>query len=216
MNSRIPRWRLALHDGVDGLQRRRQRRAVVVVVEEVAVQVERVDEVELQHVDEIDAHRPAALDADRMLGEVMADRVDRIDLVLVVEVGVEPVHHHHEFLPLLVLGRAEQAGARDRRLLGMPRRIGIDDEGAVHPLVDVPLQRQRVAVIEVAAERQGVELVDELAAGIDHAGAGNAVHARGMDAVEMHRVRMRSLIRKTMRRRSPSVARKVGPGTRPL
>ncbi len=46
--------RLALHDRVDGAQRRRQRRAVVVVVEEVGVQVERVDRIELGDVDEID------------------------------------------------------------------------------------------------------------------------------------------------------------------
>ena len=48
----------------------------------------------------------------------------------------------------------------------MARRVGVDDEGAVQALVDVPLQRQRVAVVEVAAERLGVELVDELAAGL--------------------------------------------------
>ena len=52
--------RLALHDRVDGAQRRRERRAVVVVVEEVAVQVERVDRVELGDVDEIDP-APASL-----------------------------------------------------------------------------------------------------------------------------------------------------------
>ena len=92
----------------------------------------------------------------------MGDGVDGIDLVLAVEIGVEGVHHHDEFLPARVLGRAEQPRARRLALLGMARRIGIDDEGAVHALVDVPLQRQRVAVVEVAAERTGVELVDEL------------------------------------------------------
>ncbi len=35
------------------------------------------------------------------------------------------------------------------------------------PLCDVPFQRQRVAVIEVAAEGTGVELVDELVARFD-------------------------------------------------
>ena len=44
-----------------------ERRAVVVVVEEVGVEVERVDRVELGDVDEIDAHRPRPLDADRPL-----------------------------------------------------------------------------------------------------------------------------------------------------
>ena len=93
-----------------------------------------------------------------------------------------------------VLRRAEQARAGDVGMLGMAGRIGIDDEGAVHALVHVPLQRQRVAVIEVAAERLGVELVDELLARIDQAGARHAVHARRMDAVEMHRVRMRAVV----------------------
>ena len=55
---------------------------------------------------------------------------------------------------------------------GMPRRIGIDDEDAVHAFVDVARQRQRMAVIEMAAERPGLELVDELAAGRDEPAPG--------------------------------------------
>ena len=116
-------------------------------------------------------HRLAADDRDRVLGIVMRHRVDGVDLVLAIEVGVEAVHHHDELLPLPVLGRAEEARAGNVGLLGMTRRIGIDDEGAVHALVDVPLQRQGVAVIEVAAEREGVELVGEFLAGADLAGA---------------------------------------------
>ena len=170
--------RLALHDQVDRLQRRRQRRALVVIVEEIGVQVERVDRVELDDVDQVDADRPAADDPDRPLHVGVRDRVDGIDLVLAVEIGVEGVHHHHEFLPVGVLGRAEQPRAGDVGLLGVAGRIGIDDEGAVHALVDVPLQRQRMAMIEVAAERLGVELVDELLARTDQPGARHAVHAR--------------------------------------
>ena len=56
--------------------------------------------------------------------------------------------------------------------------------------MDVPLQRQRMAVIEVAAEGLGVELVGEGLARLHQPGARNAVHARGMDAVEVHRVRV--------------------------
>ena len=120
----------------------------------------------------------------------MGDGVRRIDFVLAVEIGVEGVHHHDHFLPLAIFRRAQQARAGDIGMLGMAGGVGIDDEGAVHALVQVPLQRQRVAVVEVAAERLGVELVDEFLARIDHAGSRNAVHAGGMDAVEMHRVRM--------------------------
>ena len=121
-------------------------------------------------------------------------RVDGVDLVLAVEVGVEGVHHHDELLPLAG-SRACRGGASGRRrLLGMPRRVGIDDEGAVHALVDVPLQRQGVAVVEVAAEREGVELVDELLAGADLAGARHAVHAGRVDAVEVHGVRVRAVV----------------------
>ena len=72
--------------------------------------------------------------------------------------------------------------------------VRVDDEGAVHPLVDVPLQRQGVAVVEVAAERPRVELVDELTARLDHSGARHAVHARRVDAVEVHRVRVGALV----------------------
>ena len=54
---------LALHHRVDRPERRRQRGAVVVVVEEVAMQVQRVDRVELGDVDEVDAQPAGALDA---------------------------------------------------------------------------------------------------------------------------------------------------------
>ena len=51
----------------------------------------------------------ADLDANRLVHEVVRDRVDRVDLVVGVEVGVEPVHHHHE-----LVGRRRAASA-DRR-----------------------------------------------------------------------------------------------------
>ena len=105
-------------------------------------------------------------------------------------------------------------------MLRMAGRIGVDDEGAVHALVDVPLQRQGVAMIEVAAERPRVELVDELTARLDHSRARHAVHARRVDAVEVHRVRMGAFVaeddpqpvafgRANGRARHPPV---VGPG----
>jgi hypothetical protein len=125
---------------------------------------------------------------------MVRDRVDGIDLVLAIEVGVEAVHHHDEFLPLPVLGRAEEARAGNVGLLGMTRRIGIDDEGAVHALMDVPLQRQCMAVIEVASEGDGIELVGERFTGADLAGAGDAIHAGRMNAVEVHRVTMRAVV----------------------
>ena len=50
--------RLALHDQIDGLQRWRQRRSLIVVVEEIGMQVERVDRVKFDDIDEIDANRP--------------------------------------------------------------------------------------------------------------------------------------------------------------
>lgn len=183
---------LALHDRVDRPQRRRQRGAVIVVVEEVGVQVEGVDRVELGDVDEVDPHRPGPLDRDGLLRIGVRHGVDGVDLVLVVEIGVEGVHHHDQLLPPGVLGRAQQPAARRLGLVGMAGGIGVDDEGAVHALVDVTAQRHEVAVIEVAAEGEGVELVDELAAGFGHAGAGHPVHPRRMDAVEMHGVGMRA------------------------
>ena len=80
----------------------------------------------------------------------MRDRVDGVDLVLAIEVVSKPfimTNSCHS------RSRAcREAGAGHLSLLGMTRRIGVDDEGAVHALVDVPLQRQGVAVIEMAAE----------------------------------------------------------------
>ena len=77
---------------------------------------------------------------------------------------------------------------------GGTRRLRIDDEDAVEPLVNVALQRNRVAVIEMQAERLGVELVDELAARHHLMFGQRPVHLRRMPAVEMNRVRVRALI----------------------
>ena len=43
----------------------------------------------------------------------------------------------------------------------MALRIGVDDEGAVEPFVQVALQGDGVAMIEMAAKGPGVELVNE-------------------------------------------------------
>ena len=122
-----------------------------------------------------------------MLHIVEGDRVDRVDLVLAVEGGVEGVHHHHELLPLRRLRVVGVAGLGRVPVLG---RVGVDDEGAVEPLVDVAFQGRGVAVVEVAAEGLGRELVDELVADLDLAPAdpGDAVVEGAVDAVEVHRV----------------------------
>ena len=60
--------------------------------------------------------------------------------------------------------------------------------------MDVPLQRHRVAVIEVQAERLGVELVDEPRARHDLVLGQRAVHLGRMPAVKVDRVRMRALV----------------------
>jgi hypothetical protein len=110
---------------------------------------------------------------------VEADRVDRVDLVGVVEVGVEAVHHHRQLVGLLATV------------------LGIDDEEAVEALGDVRGERARVAVVVVDPERGRVELVgeplprpDETAAAV-LADARHPVHEGGVDAVEVDRVRMR-------------------------
>ena len=78
-----------------------------------------------------------------------------------------------------------------------------------------------MTVVEVAAERLRVELVGKACAGLDRAAAalladpGHPVHRVGMDAVEVNRVRVLGGM-KLIRSRSPSRARSVGPGTRPL
>ena len=67
---------------------------------------------------------------------------------------------------------------------------------AVEALGDVRRQRHHVAVVEVQAERLGVELVDELLAGVDLpataalADPRHAVHEVGVDPVEVDRVRV--------------------------
>ena len=88
-------------------------------------------EIEFGDVDQVDADEPPDGDPDRIDHVGVGDGVDGVDFVLVVEVGVEAVHHHHE----LVGGR--------------PAAARIDDERAVEPLVDVALERNGVTVIQV-------------------------------------------------------------------
>ena len=152
-----------------------QRRAGREVLEEVPVDVERVEEVELEHVHEVDPHQLVALHRHRLLACTRSGiGVDGVDLVRAVEVGVEAVHDHDELVRL-----------------GAPL-LGVDDECAVEALGDVRRQRGRVAVVEVQAERVGVELVDGSTAGLDQAGTGawDAVAASRVEAVEVDRVRV--------------------------
>src|ERR671921_989840 len=70
--------------------------------------------------------------------------VHGVDLIRAVEVGVEAVHDHHKLVGLLA---------------PLPR---VYDESTVEPLLDVLLEGHDVAMVQVAPERFGVELVDEL------------------------------------------------------
>src|SRR5690606_22840382 len=67
-----------------------------------------------------------------------------------------------------------------------------DDERAVHALVDVPFERSGVAMVEMATERVGVELVGEHASRRDGAPvlAVHPVHLGGMETMEVHGVWM--------------------------
>ena len=202
-SSRMPRW--PWHCMIVSVNSARlERRAGREVVEEVGVHVERVDLVELEHVHEVDPHQLVLPDPHRLVHVREADRVDRVDLVGEVEVRVEAVHHHHQLVGL-------------RAAL-----LRVDDERAVHAARDVLRERLDMAVVEVQAERLGVELVGDRLAGLDHSqpDARQPVHAGRVDAVEVDRVRMRgavaeadaqplALTRAQRRRRNAAV---VGPG----
>jgi hypothetical protein len=143
------------------------------------VDVKRVDRVELHHVHEVDPNELCATNAHGRVHEMERNRVDRVDLVVLVEVRVERVLHHQELV---------------RRGTPFDR---IDDERPVEAFRDVPGQRRGVAVVQMQPERLGLELVGELLADLDQAAAdvltdpGRAVHLRRVDAVEVNGVRMR-------------------------
>src|SRR6185312_14340703 len=142
-------------------------------VEEVSVDVERVDRVELDDVDEIDPNELAQLHTHRVVHEMESDGVDGVDLVVLVEVRIECVLHHYELI-----------------CLRTPLRR-VDDEHAIETLCDVAGERQRVAVIQVQPERAGLELVRELLSDVDQSAAdvladsGRPVHRGGVDPVEV-------------------------------
>ena len=72
----------------------------------------------------------------------MGHRVDGVDLVLIIEIRVEPVHHHDHFLPDSVFRRAVLARPGDGDGLGIEIgvQIGVrvDDEAAIKALMNMP------------------------------------------------------------------------------
>src|SRR6266850_4396385 len=164
---------LTEHYGV-GLLRRRQRRASPEDVEEHPVQVQAVDQIELGDVDQVDADETADRHTNRIVHVRVGHRVHGVDLVVCVEIGVERVHHHDQFV-----GRRTGAAR-------------IDNERPVKSLVNVPLQRNGVAMIEVQSERIRVELVDEALTRLNLVLRQRTVHRRLVPAMKMKGVRVRA------------------------
>src|SRR5437870_1296556 len=87
------------------------------------------------------------------------------------------------------------SGVPSRREAALSRasvaiRLGVDDECAIKALVNVALQRNRMAVIEMTTEWLRIEFICELLARLHQAGARHTVHAPGVDAVKMHGMRL--------------------------
>ena len=134
---------LGLHDGV-GEFGGRQAGAGGVVVEKVGMQMEGVDQVELQDVDQVNAHGLVYFELDGMVLIMEGDAVDGVEIVLIVKVDIQTMHDHDHFVI-------------DRRAA----TFGIDDERAVQTFGDMARQRENMTMIQMQAERLGVELVDE-------------------------------------------------------
>ena len=161
--------RLALHDGVNRFQRRRKRGAVVVVVEEISVQVKRVDRVEFGNVDQINSLKLIASDWNRFIHVGKRDGVSGIDLVVPVEIRIEAIHNHHHLVHIFVFRVLRVASSSYASLVpSIATWVRIDDEGAVETFVNVAFQRDGVAVVEVAAHRKGIKFIDRAFAWVDH------------------------------------------------
>src|SRR3954454_13304107 len=89
-------------------------------------------------------------------------------------------------------------------------RIRVDDERAVEPLVNMPLQRAGVAVIKMKSERLSREFIRVLIADCDLAtpNAGDAIMKRAVNAMKVHRVRMRAGVREMDPEQVPLVGAK--------
>ena len=116
------------------------------------MQVERVDQVKLQDIDQVNAYLFAYLDPDGVHMVMERDGVHRVEIVLVVEIDVKSIHHHHQFM---VYRRAAS--------------WGIDDERAIQALGNMARQGEGVAVVQVQAKRLGIKLIRECLAGLYHA-----------------------------------------------
>ena len=73
-------------------------------------------------------------------------------------------------------------------------RIRINHKQAVHAFVQMPGQRQCMAMIKMAAEWLCIEFINELFARVDDTGPWHAVHPRRMDPMEMQGMRVRSIV----------------------
>ena len=66
------------------------------------------------------------------------------------------------------------------------RRIGVDHKHAIHALVHVAFQRQGMTMVEMAAKWLGIKFIGEFFAWPDQPRPRHTVHARRVNAVEMH------------------------------
>src|SRR6266508_1244438 len=140
------------------------------------MQMERVDEVEFQNIDEIDTNLFTDSDLDGMILIMKGNSIDRIEIICVIEVYINAVHHHDQFL--------------------IHRRtpfFRIYDEHPIESLRNMACQRENMTMIEVETKRLCIKLVDKIASRFDESArtrARYAVHFTGMEAMKVHRVRM--------------------------
>ena len=143
-----------------------------VIAEEVGVQVERIEQVIFQDIDQVKAHFGPHLDLDWVKLVVKGDGVDGIEIVHIVKIDIETIHHHHK----LVVHRRSAA-------------LGIDDERPIQSFGNMPGQGRSMAVIQVQPKRFGHKFIRKTLTRLDHTGcARHAIHGSRMDAVKMQRM----------------------------
>src|SRR5688572_26512888 len=143
---------------------------------EVAVNVERVQQIELGHIHHVRPYQLSLADPNRVLLVVKGHRIDGVDLILLIEVRIEPIHHHHQ------LAGCGAAGLR------------IYDEGTVQALMDVALDGHCMAVVQVQAKGLRVEFVDVAPTGAYRFEC--PIHVRWMHAMEVDAVSMTAAVGK--------------------
>ena len=111
-----------------------------------------VNQIELSQVHKINTDKLSYLHADWVVHVMMSHCIDRVHLVLSIEVGIEAIHYHDELVRWFAVNHTVHF-------------LWVNDERAVQAFVNVTPQWRGVTVVKVCTERLSIKFVHKALTG---------------------------------------------------